>query len=291
MATIEAAGIKTVGAGENLCEAQRPLALTAKGVPLKVLAVTEHEFSIAGRDSPGANPLDVMVLTEQLQTARAHGEYVVVLLHGGNEHYPYPSPRLRRTCRYLVEQGARAVICQHSHCVGYAEQHGGGHIVYGQGNFVFQKANSSEDWNRGVLVRLQIDARQGAALDLIPFQQSRDAAGVNRMVPDEALRFLSTLGERSREAQQDEFIEQRWRAFCEGRRHEYLSRLRGHGRFLTRLNRSGLVSRLLYRRETILTLQNLIRCEAHREVVLTLLDRTHDRKIGRSMSAASGEEV
>ena len=77
-------------------------------------------------------------------------------MHGGNEGYPYPSPRLMDTCRFLVEQGANAVICQHSHCVGCYEEYRGGHIVYGQGNLIFDASIPPPGWNEGVLVRLHI---------------------------------------------------------------------------------------------------------------------------------------
>ena len=35
--------------------------------------------------------------------------------------------------RFIIEQGARMVICQHSHCAGCYEKYQNGHIIYGQG--------------------------------------------------------------------------------------------------------------------------------------------------------------
>lgn len=39
----------------------------------------------------------------------------------------------------MVEKGADLVIYQHSHCVGSYEKYKDSTIVYGQGNFMFNK--------------------------------------------------------------------------------------------------------------------------------------------------------
>jgi poly-gamma-glutamate synthesis protein (capsule biosynthesis protein) len=153
---VETAGIATVGAGRNRDEARRILIRSVGGIRVGILGVAEHEFSIATAISPGANPLDLIDIVRNITAHKKEWDYLIVLLHGGNEGYPLPSPRLMDTCRFLVEQGAKAVICQHSHCVGCCEDYRGGHIVYGQGNFVFDSSAPPSGWNEGVLVRLCI---------------------------------------------------------------------------------------------------------------------------------------
>jgi len=54
----EESGLKTVGAGENLAEAVRPLFVTVKNKKIAILNFAEHEFSIATTNTAGAAPLN-----------------------------------------------------------------------------------------------------------------------------------------------------------------------------------------------------------------------------------------
>lgn len=81
---------------------------------------------------------------------------MIVLYHGGKEHYRYPSPYLQKVCRKLVDKGAGIVICQHSHCVGAMENWNGGTIIYGQGNFLFDHSKS-EFWKTSLLIGLDLE--------------------------------------------------------------------------------------------------------------------------------------
>src|SRR3972149_116562 len=152
-----AAGLDTVGAGRNLAEARRILVKDVDGLRIGILGLADHEFSIATAKTYGANPLDLIDFTRQLAAERDKFDYLIVILHSGIEYYQLPSPRLKETCRFLIEQGANAVICQHTHCVGGYEEYRGGYIVYGQGNLIFDY-NKIQDrsWTEGVLVRLSI---------------------------------------------------------------------------------------------------------------------------------------
>ena len=108
--------------------------MSIQDIKIGFIGLSEHEFSLATEESWGANPLDLIDYIRNIKANSSEYDYLVVLLHGGSEHYPFPSPRLMETCRFLVEEGANAVVCQHSHCAGCYEEYLGRHIVYGQGN-------------------------------------------------------------------------------------------------------------------------------------------------------------
>lgn len=277
----EAAGIATVGAGRNLEYARRILIRSVGGIRIGILGVAEHEFSIATATSPGANPLDLIDMVRNISAQRRNIDYLVVLLHGGNETYPFPSPRLQDTCRFLVEQGANAVVCQHSHCVGCCEEYRGGHIVYGQGNLVFDSSNPTLGWNEGVLVCLHISEDGKSSMELVPFEQSRGGPGARKMTPDAAHALLQAIAERSKNLQIPGFIQEQWRQFCCERRHWYLSKVLGHGRILSRLNRHGYLVKWLYSAASRLVLENIIRCEAHRDVLETIFDDMYENSAQR----------
>ena len=71
------------------------------------------------------------------------------------------------------------------------------------------------------------------------------------------------------------FIETEWQKFCNSIEPLYLSMLYGHGLQINRLNRllkNNLV-RLLYSKWQLNVTNNLVRCDAHREVLETLLNK------------------
>jgi poly-gamma-glutamate synthesis protein (capsule biosynthesis protein) len=273
--TAKGAGIATVGAGKDRDEARRILVCPVGGVRVGILGLAEHEFSIATDSSPGANPIDLIDITRNIAAKRGSFDYLIVLLHGGNEYYKYPSPMLMQTCRFLVEQGANAVICQHSHCVGCFEEYRGCHIVYGQGNLIFDSPNPPPGWNDGIIVRLLVFEDGKSSMEFVPFVQSCGGPGVRRMTPDAANSFFKAIAERSKDIQTPGFIRKQWLEFCREKGHRYLSTVLGHGRILRRLNRHGYLVRLFYSAASMLAMQNIIRCEAHRNVLETILDDLH----------------
>ncbi|MGV8073270.1 MAG: CapA family protein [Syntrophobacteraceae bacterium] len=279
LSTLRAAdtvGIATVGAGRDRKEARRILLRTVGDIRIGVLGVAEHEFSTATARSAGANPLDLIDITRNIATERKKFDYLIVLLHGGNEHYRFPSPRLMDTCRFLVEQGANAVICQHSHCVGCCEVYRGAHIVYGQGNLVFDSSTPTDDWNEGVLIRLLIAGDYTSQIELVPFEQSLHGHGACRMRQSKAQALLKAIAMRSENLHEPAFVNEQWNQFCRERRNLYMSRMLGHGRVLRRLNRHGYLVRLLYSAKSLLAARNFIQCEAHREVLETIFDMQYD---------------
>jgi len=279
LATCKDANIQTVGAGMDIDTAQQLIIIPVEGIRIGVLAVAEHEFSIVSKAYGGANPLDIISMMRCMRQQRSEYDFLIILLHGGNEYYPYPSPRLMETCRFLVEEGASAVICQHSHCAGCYESYRHGHIVYGQGNLLFDLPGSSPGWEDGFLVRLIInrtDKIVNTVMDIIPTTARRVGTGINKMDIDETTRFMKALEYRSTQILNADVVHDEWENFCNDRRHFYMSNILTLPRFLRYLNKnSGIIERI-YSKRALLLLENTVRCEAHREVILTILERNRN---------------
>ncbi len=278
----EAAGIACVGAGRNRAEAGRLLIHDFGGLRVAVLGMAEREFSIAGEDAWGAQPLDLIDFCRIIRAAQGGYDRLIVLLHAGAELYPYPSPQLQKTCRFLVEQGAHAVICQHSHCAGACETYRGAPIVYGQGNLIHDIAGMPPLWYTGFLVRLRADRFTPCfGLELLPFQQSRDCPGVRFLTGAEELEFRRQVDERTAVLQLPEELELLWRRFCASQRSMYFSYLRGHGRIGQRLNRRVNVAERMFSRAALLVLLDLFRCDTHREALESILECAGKVRSGR----------
>ena len=111
--TIEACsrvGMKAVGAGINLEDASRPLFVDGPNIRIAILAIAENEFGTASKKDAGVNPLDVIENYHQIQKAKEQSDFILIILHGGNELYPLPSPGLVKLCRFFVDCGANAIV-------------------------------------------------------------------------------------------------------------------------------------------------------------------------------------
>ena len=279
ISTIQAldnAQIAHVGGASNLREAAKPYVFELFGKMIGVYACAEHEFTIASDSHCGANPFDLLESPDHVAALKAECDYVIVLYHGGKEHYRYPSPMLQKVCRKLVDKGANLVVCQHSHCVGCEELYHGGTIVYGQGNFVFDNEDN-EFWNTSILIKVDETLQIG----YIPLLKAKNGVRVAKgPLADEILKGFDV---RSAEIQQPGFIEKKYASFAETMISGYLISCGGRRSILERvINRlsGGCYSRFKAcvrygKTHDVMAIRNYIECEAHRELFLEgLRERT-----------------
>lgn len=266
------AGIDYTGVGSTPDEAAKPYIFTCNGKNIGVYACAEHEFSIVTEHSAGANPIDLLESPDHVAKLKEQCDYVIVLYHGGKEHYRYPSPNLQKVCRKLVEKGADLVVCQHSHCIGCEEKYQGGTIVYGQGNFLFDD-DDSEFWKTSLLISIG-DAFK---IDYIPLVKNENT--VRMAEEDTANTILSDFKLRSRQIQERKFIEEEYAHFS----HEMLNRhlmtflRKGNGfafRVANKFTHGKWAKEFAKRlpKAYKLALINYIQCEAHRELLIMGLD-------------------
>ena len=109
ISALNEAGISTVGAGADLSAAGSVLYKKINDKTLAIINCCEHEFSIAGDSSAGANPLNPVSQFRSILEARKNADYVMVIVHGGHEHFQLPSLRMQDTYRFFVDAGADAV--------------------------------------------------------------------------------------------------------------------------------------------------------------------------------------
>ena len=210
--------------------------------------------------------------------AKKDCDRVMVLYHGGKEHYRYPSPSLRKTCRKFVEKGADLVVCQHSHCIGCEEKFLGGTIVYGQGNFIFDYADN-EFWQTGLLIRIDDDFN----IDYLPIEKQGNK--VRLANNEEAAEIICGFRQRSEEIKTEGFVEENYKEFADRSVAEYLTACFGKRRFLAKvINKilNGKYYRWKAKRKfsemELLKFENMLECEAHRELFLRGLYNKTDRE-------------
>ena len=171
-----ALGIRTVGAGMNEDEAVEPLRVECGGFKCSIINAAEYEFGIASGGRPGSAAIDICRIALQIKGEKQKGNTVIVTLHGGHEHLPYPTPRMRSMFRFFAECGADAVFNCHTHCpLGY-EVYNGVPVIYSPGNFYFPpRPTSLPCWYIGYVPKFHFDANGAYAMELLPYFNLKQA--------------------------------------------------------------------------------------------------------------------
>lgn len=259
---IQQAGIQTVGAGGNLSEAEKILYLPLNQETLAVINCCEHEFSIATDNSAGANPLNPIKQFYKIQEARKNADYVLVIVHGGHEHYQLPSLRMRETYRFFIDAGADAVVNHHQHCYSGYEVYNGKPIFYGLGNFLFdhpEKRNTI--WNEGYLVQLNFE-KQGVSYKLHPYYQCNERPSVTLPQDDEVRCFVNRVHELNAVISNEKVLEKYNKEYFEKGKDIELYLLRPyHNRVLNKLFKLGFLPDPL--KKSKYAILNHITCESH----------------------------
>jgi poly-gamma-glutamate capsule biosynthesis protein CapA/YwtB (metallophosphatase superfamily) len=264
--------IEYIGAGKNLEEAKQPIYKEIKGKVLAFLNMAENEWSTTHGNDFGTSPLNPVQNYYIIQEAKKKADYVFVIVHGGHEMHPLPSPRMKETYRFFIDAGAVAVIGHHSHCYSGYEKYKTGYIFYSLGNFIFDNENKgSRLWNEGYAVQLDI-IKGDILFKLIPYIQNAEQVGVNMLDDDEASRFFKKLNELNEIILDDTQLKYQFDRFCM-EREVYNFYLEPHNNLIIHyLQKHKFLPSLLTKRKRLL-LKNLIRCESHRDVVLNILEK------------------
>ena len=214
MATLDSLSIGYTGFGNDYEDSRKNFTFERNGEKICLIAVCEHEYSYALPDRMGSRPYDEYETIEDIRSAKADHDRVIVLYHGGKEMCTYPSPRLMRLCRAMARNGADLVICQHSHCIGAYEKYNGCHILYGQGNFHFGEDPKSELWNTSLAVEYDTNSHE---ISFIPLEAKE--SGIRLAVNKDDI--LSEFRRRN-----DSIISGEWRRgwhdFCEFKKETYI---------------------------------------------------------------------
>lgn len=270
LATCNAYGIVTFGAGNNLKEAEQIKIVNCKGLRIGLMGIAENEYSIAEKNSPGAAPINLISIKRQIDAREKDFDHLIVMLHGGNEYYPYPNPRLREVCHFIIELGACCVLCQHSHIAGCMEKYLNGYIVYGQGNFMFDYPSTKYSWREGMLTEIRFNKDATMSIELIPVYQDAVGIGVRLMTGERRQKFMDEIMNRSDKID-DDFIEEKWLDFCQSQKDLFLSMVLGHGKWFMRLNRLMDLIPRMHSKSALRNMGNVVRCESHREALLTII--------------------
>lgn len=263
-------GIDTVGGGENLNDASKILYKNIKGNTLAVINCCEHEFSVATYTTAGSNPLNPVQQWYAIQEAKNKADRILVIVHGGHEHWQLPSLRMKETYRFFIDAGADAVVNHHQHCYNGYEIYQGKPIFYGLGNFCFDGNRSKKDiWHEGFMVTIDFsDAIP--SFELHPYRQCAEEPCV-KLLPqgsfDERLKELNDIiadAEKLQNAIDNYYVD------CEETYSNLFEPIRN--RYYLGAKRRGWLPSFISKKRKVQAF-NFINCESHRDKLLFWLKK------------------
>ena len=270
-----------VGAGISKEEVKKPFRTKIKGKSISILNFAENEFSTKIENNYGANSFEIINNSYDIISEKKNSDILIVIVHGGREHYPLPSPKFKQALRFFVDIGANAVIAHHTHCVSGYEIYKNSPIFYGLGNFLFVGAPNKNRplWNIGLAVNLIISENNSISFKLHPYCQSLDGGNIIRLLEgaDKSI-FLKKMFDRNKVISDDVSLNLQWKKYIFKQKKSYKSLLFVKNKWVRKLvTRKLLPLNLFINESSVLHSINLIRCEAHREILLdSLLDDYND---------------
>ena len=264
--------LATVGAGKDAIEASRTYFFKKNELRLSIINIAENEFGTTVDTRPGAHALHPTRNYYTIKRASEKADYVIVIIHGGHENYPLPSPTMKERYRYFIDIGASLVLGHHPHCYSGFEVYKGKHIYYSLGNFIFDKEyDDASAWNTGFMLYLTIDAN-GIESNVIPYLQNGITAGLRELSSNEAERFQHKFNTLSEIIADEKELENRFSQYCLKVKNQYQAYLEPHSyKYIHALQNRGMLPSCLSKRKKTLLL-NLTRCESHRDVIIKLLN-------------------
>lgn len=268
---IEESRIKTVGAGKNIEEAGAILYLKSEGETLAIINCCEHEFSFVTESSAGANPFNPIQQFYKIQEAKSNADYILVIVHGGCEHYQYPSIRMQETYRFFIDCGVTAVINHHQHCFSGYEVYKGKPIVYGLGNLLFDHLkHRKSQWNEGYMVTLDF-VNNNVSFELHPYTQCGETVSVTPMQNAKKELFELKIQSINNVIDDKITLENEFYTFCQRQRNNYLSLLEPYNnRLMKGLRKLKLLPSFITEKKRLQIL-NYIMCESHVERFVNVL--------------------
>jgi hypothetical protein len=147
MQALRESGIAVFGAGKDAVEACQPWRTERRGVRIAVFGVCLVESLAATAEHPGVArlPGHAGLLAAEIRRAKAAGENVIIMMHGGDEYHPRVNDDQRRWARWLTSRGANLIAGAHPHVIQRSEFHGGAVIAHSLGNALYPESLKGAD--------------------------------------------------------------------------------------------------------------------------------------------------
>ena len=150
-------GVQTIGVGMDVADAHRPVILNEAGGIGMICVGYQRACRAAGDGVPGCFRWDDLdSIRDSINRIKSECRWCIIVVHGGEEFTPLPSPYTRDRYLKYLDMGADIVVCHHPHVPMNYETVGSKTIFYSLGNFIFDTdyQRSQHYTDTGILIKL-----------------------------------------------------------------------------------------------------------------------------------------
>ena len=251
---------------------------TVSRIDVELINCCEREWSVRADTGFSAIHFDVGRVIEFLHKSSGKNKRFICALHGGHEDFNLPSERMMRQSRQLIDAGAHLVIWHHSHCYSGMESYRGRKIYYGIGNFVFDRKNTNQYADIGILLDVAVNGgelliqehfiKYGREDNLLRLLQGKE-----RLFHEARFRNLSLS------IQNEDVYQRLWNDYVNSVSSRYFHMIGPFGSIKNKYLKYGIrklkLSEFFFGKHRKLLLQSIIRCESHYEMLEELLNDNH----------------
>lgn len=267
---LKSSNIKYVGAALESNQISEPLIVLKDNVKVGILNFCENEWSTNYGNKVGANSLNPVRNYKSIKQLKDTVDYVILIIHGGNEMHNLPSPQMKELYHFFIDVGANAIISHHTHCTSGYEVYNGAPIFYSLGNFLFDHDTLRfSDWNFGSAVTLHLNGTDSVKFEMHYFNQCNDNPSIE-MVENissikNALQSLNDI------IMDDAALENAFNKYAKQQKKMYDYYIEPHASSYLQALQNRKLIRSLWSKRKKKYLCNIVRCESHREVLLNIL--------------------
>jgi len=155
--------IKTIGAGRNYQEANKPVIINFNIVKIAFLAYTNlYPRSLeATEGKAGISSFETEKVKQAISQIKQTGaaDIVIISFHWGDEYQIHSNKTQQNIAHALIDAGADLIIGHHPHSIQEIEPYRNGWIAYSLGNFIFDQ-NFSKETQQGLVLKIKIQNKK-----------------------------------------------------------------------------------------------------------------------------------
>jgi poly-gamma-glutamate capsule biosynthesis protein CapA/YwtB (metallophosphatase superfamily) len=270
--TLKNHNIQWFGSGQNFEEASKIFYWERSDTKFAFINIAENEWTTTYDETPGCHPIDLVNVYNQIQEANRNADFVIVIAHGGHEHYELPSPRMKKWYRFFVDAGASAVIAHHTHIISGYEVYKDAPIFYSLGNFCFDWEGMRDlPWNKGMIVQLQFEKGKPITFKKEFVIQNTDEVGIRFFTPEEKKIMETHQNQLNSIIADDAKLESAFNDYKKKWEPIMNTWIQPYKSIFASLYKRGYLPSIINKKKKLLY-TNLVRCESHRDILLNAIN-------------------
>jgi len=140
ISTLDQAGIKHIGAGKNIREAQQPVIMNKNGITIGIIGYTDNEPSwIATKTQPGTNYISVAhgnTILPMLTELKKQVDFLILTIQWGPNMRQCTTREFQQFAHNVIDAGVDLLHGHSAHILQGIEHYNNGLILYDTGDFV-----------------------------------------------------------------------------------------------------------------------------------------------------------